>query len=247
MTASLAPVRVNLSGDPPGNGHHGDADTGQDLLPAAASMFVDSWLQAEWDRVPPRYGQRGLARMAELGVSFRAITLCGTPRPARVVTEGRLFHFAELEGEGERMLIQPVYASVTPSLWVEPLQPAALIDLIAYRTDAPDDLYTRCGESGLVLGMSEIHDAQLFERPLPVFRTPLSWLAAEGDGICVLDWRWAAGMLTGVPHLVGEDPEHDAEIIAHLTTPPPSRPRVGPVRPGEDAPETMAPAAPETD
>ena len=49
------------------------------------------------------------------------------------------------------------------------------------------------------------------DEPIRVYRHALNWLAAGGDGVCVLDWTQAAPQLR--PYiLVAEDPCHGAQV-----------------------------------
>ena len=47
--------------------------------------------------------------------------------------------------------------------------------------------------------------------PVPVFKTPMSWLQAAGAGVCILDWNWCRDLLLG-HELIAEDLELGAEL-----------------------------------
>ena len=57
-----------------------------------------------------------------------------------------------------------------------------------------------------VLGNVYLEIARQEDEPLPVFRNPITWLRAGGDGISILDWRWAPDLLLGFD-LIAEDVE----------------------------------------
>jgi hypothetical protein len=186
-------------------------------------------LLAILDRLPPRFGAGGLKRLEALGIDFYKLNACGTPRPARVRVEGRLFAF---DDDGEGMLIQPVTDGPQASIF-SGVDAPAIADLLAYNPDRPDRWHLFRGESALALGIDAILEASAYEEPLRIFRTPLGWLQAGGAGACLLDWRHWRALLAGVPHLIGEDARHDAWIRRTLAAHRPAEPGVGPL----DAPE----------
>jgi hypothetical protein len=176
------------------------------------------------DRLPPRFGAGGLARLAALGIGFAELNACGTPRPARVRTHGDRFQF---DPDGTGMLIQPVTDGPQASLATGVTDPL-LLDLLAYRPQTPDRWYLLRGETGLLLGADALILAAAQDRPLRVHRTPLSWLQAAGDGVCLLDWTRCRRTLAGVPRLIGEDAAHDAWIRQQLRADHDGLPDVGP-------------------
>lgn len=70
-----------------------------------------------------------------------------------------------------------------------------IIDLVAFRTSEPARFWIRAGLAA-VLGFDFSMECVDLERPLPVYLTPLSWLRAGGEGVCVLNSNaWEARRL----------------------------------------------------
>ena len=84
----------------------------------------------------------------------------------------------EFHDDGERALIVPEGVPEWPG-W------DAIHDLIAFRPSRPDRWWRRRGDVDL-LGVDNITPWQL--SPLVIHETPLSWLQAGADGICIVDW-----------------------------------------------------------
>ena len=127
---------------------------------------------------------------------------CGMPGIAtiRPTYNGR-FEFVE---GGLTAIILPAYDTI-PGLvgtraerHVEELR-----DLVAVDLNHPDCFWRRRGEA-LVLGNAFLEISDQEGEPVPVFKTPLSWLRAAGRGLVLLDWDWAREVLTGLD-LVAED------------------------------------------
>lgn len=91
-------------------------------------------------------------------------------------------------------------------------------DLVAFNVADPTIFGTLEG-CGVMLAPDQIDNPTSFfgGRPLPVHRTPLSWLRAGCRGVVVLDERRAGARLAGaLGNLAGEDEEH-ARQIARMT------------------------------
>ncbi len=54
------------------------------------------------------------------------------------------------------------------------------------------------------MGAAYLEIAGYEGEPVPVFRSPISWLRSGGAGVVVLDWDWAFDLLLG-HELVAED------------------------------------------
>lgn len=82
----------------------------------------------------------------------------------------------EPDPDGQPHLLLPVY------------EDGELVDLVAFRSDAPDKWMLRTG-NGWALGLDEgwgmLHNGD----PLRLSATPLDWLRNEATGLCVLDWE----------------------------------------------------------
>ena len=93
-----------------------------------------------------------------------------------------------------------------------------LVDLVAVDVDHPERFWRRRGHA-VVLGNVFLEIAGQELEPVPVFRTPLSWLRSGGAGICVLDWDYVRDLLLD-HELVAEDlalgAELDAELRPHI-------------------------------
>lgn len=78
-------------------------------------------------------------------------------------------------GDGEPHLVLPVYES------------GELVDLVAFRSCDPEHWLWRTGDGsalGLEWGWGMLHNGE----PLTISATPLDWLRAGCEGLCVLDW-----------------------------------------------------------
>ena len=129
---------------------------------------------------------------------------CGMPGLAniRITPDGR-FEFAK---DGQPAIIVPCYDGLTFILDANPeCHIEHLIDLIAVETDCPSRGWLRRGEA-LILGSAYLDITVQEGEPLPVFRSPLSWLRAGGAGIVVLNWGWVPDLLLGLD-LIAEDLE----------------------------------------
>ena len=91
-----------------------------------------------------------------------------------------------------------------------------LADLIAFDVRRPAEWFVRLGGEPL-LGASALAD-QLLEKPLHIFKTPLSWFRAGCDGVVILEPNRAFLDLATAPHgLVGEDDAHTDELRQMMT------------------------------
>lgn len=77
--------------------------------------------------------------------------------------------------DGARRLVVPVYEG------------SELLDLVAFSTTSPDHWLLRTG-FGLALGLFEGWEPHRWADSVHLYRTPLDWLRAGGDGLCVVDW-----------------------------------------------------------
>lgn len=85
---------------------------------------------------------------------------------------------AEGEAGATEVLILPVHEGET------------IIDLVAWRPDRPRRWWLRTGAGmGVVLGHQHHVTAQWEDTALLLHETPADWLAAGGEGACILDWR----------------------------------------------------------
>jgi hypothetical protein len=95
-----------------------------------------------------------------------------------------------------------------------------LIDLAAW-WPAGGKIGTRLG-IGACLGQGQIgrDGLGMADRPIPVFRNPLTWLRQNRRGLVVADWDAAAHLLSDVA-LRPEDERHGIELSRRLRVRPP--------------------------
>lgn len=120
--------------------------------------------------------QHHLDRLPTLGVSGRAIGELGQYQlPFGVARVNPLpDSLYEPSDEGSPFMLMPV------------IERGGVIDAIAFNTSQPARWLWRIGQ-GWALGLDELRP-RWDDGPVPVFATPLEWLANAGQGICVLDW-----------------------------------------------------------
>lgn len=112
--------------------------------------------------------------------------------------------FYEPDPDGDHAIVIPV------------MYDDELVDLLAFDARRPSDWFMRLGGEPL-LGAGALAD-QLLEKPLHVYRTPLSWLQAGCDGVVILDLNRAFADLVTAPNgLVGEDDAHTDELRRIMT------------------------------
>ena len=117
----------------------------------------------------------------------------GLPGMATVTKFGhRRFEFAE---SGRPAVIIPCYDTIPGNLDANPAAHVEhLVDLVAVDVDRPDRFWRRrC--TAVILGNAFLECAGQELEPVPVFKTPLSWLRSGGAGIYILDWDYARDLL----------------------------------------------------
>ena len=137
----------------------------------------------------------------------------GMPGLATVTEFGhRSFEFAE---DGRAAVIIPAYDTIPGLLGTNPEAHAEhLTDLIAVDLDHSDRFWRRRGDA-LVLGAAYLEIAGQEREPVPVFKTPMSWLRSVGAGVVVLDWEWVPDLLLGLD-LIAEDVDLGERLEAAL-------------------------------
>lgn len=151
-------------------------------------MSVD--LYAELRAAAFNVRQVHIDRLRALAVSLRWIAGAST------------FPFGVAHCEASGGLYQPLDADAPLHLVLPVLDEGVLVDLVAFRTTAPDSWLLRTG-NGFALGLQQGLDPWLWYapadlnarppkhqvgKPTRIFSNPLEWLQGEGDGLCVLDW-----------------------------------------------------------
>jgi hypothetical protein len=118
-------------------------------------------------------------------------------------TDDGLFTFAE---GGVPAVILPAYDGIPGLLDANPERHVEhLLDLVAFDVENPDRFWRRRADA-LLLGNAFLEIAGETRAPVPVFKTPMSWLRAGGAGVCILDWDWARDLLLDL-ELIAEDLE----------------------------------------
>ena len=131
---------------------------------------------------------------------------------ARVEIHDDLFDFVDVGGV--RMFVMPVSVAGIYS---------DIIDAIAWRASDPSRWWLNTG-AGVALGADCIDTAMVFDVPLRVFQTPLSWFCNQGAGLCVLDWpamRLDVEEVAAGAGIIPEDINQGDEIERHLIPPRP--------------------------
>jgi hypothetical protein len=122
--------------------------------------------------------QGHLDRIETLGVSRRALATLGAVHPPLGVQRVLWLPdgLYEPDPDGEAAAILPVFQ-------MNGIGFLDVVDLIAWKTGQPKEWRWRIGQ-GWALGDFLLDD----DLPVPVVATPLDWLKAAGDALCILDW-----------------------------------------------------------
>lgn len=135
-------------------------------------------LTAEALTAASRVGRREFDRLASLGVSPVSIADVGSRHvPFGIVNAEVLKHGFYQPGAGAAHIVQPVFSD------------GGIIDLVAWRSLTPSRWNLRTG-LGWLMGIDEVSTVGGWDasRPVKLHATPLDWLRASGEGICILDW-----------------------------------------------------------
>ena len=158
---------------------------------------------------------RAIAWLRHQGVPEMALWEWPGPVGVVMIETDKMGTFAPSES-GRRAFVHPVLVGA---------QFSELADLIAWFPDRPDRWWTRL-RTGHPLGADQLEQAEFDDAPVMLRRTPLSWLTAGGDGVCVLDWRVSRRALRAVPIIIAEDEQHGREVKRRLTEPVPALPEI---------------------
>ncbi len=148
-------------------------------------------LAAEFDLAWRNRTQEHRKHLADAGITFQAMLRAGDLGVERIATTGRLYVPSP---DGFPAVILAVWAPAPPSIYCAVENPV-IMDLIAFRTDAPATWWYRIGEPGLVLGEDRYLAAVDGATRLKIYDSPLRWLQGGCDGTVFLDdveARWAA-------------------------------------------------------
>lgn len=75
----------------------------------------------------------------------------------------------------------------TPHLILPVFEDCELVDLVAFTSDQPMAWLLRLGV-GWSLGLIDGIERHSWEREVRLWASPLDWLRADQDGLCILDW-----------------------------------------------------------
>jgi hypothetical protein len=114
----------------------------------------------------------------------------------------------------------------SPHLILPVLEDGELVDLIAFRAADPGGWLLRSGE-GWCLGLADGLSSLVWRDAVNLHATPLDWLRAEGDGLCILDWSAALDIrqLDVLPHIICAD-QTTADNLRRAMTRPVRLPRI---------------------
>jgi len=90
-----------------------------------------------------------------------------------------------------------------------------LLDLVAVTVGPPRRVLTLRG-IGDLLGFDNFDHADITRATVRLYRSPLDWLAAGGDGISVCDWFKVRPLLCRLPGLICDDAAHADDVYQRL-------------------------------
>lgn len=167
-------------------------DLGKELQEAALSMGPLDF---------PRLRSLGLINtgVAEMGMRHHQFGL------ATIVDVGEGL-FAP-SPDGRRSMVVPVYEN------------GQLLDLVAFSTSTPDDWLLRTG-AGLALGLIDGFEPHTWGASVHLHKTPMDWLRAGGDGLCIVDWSAPdIYLFNDLPHITVDDDGLRSQLVAAVQRP----------------------------
>jgi hypothetical protein len=112
--------------------------------------------------------------------------------------------FVSIEGEDANSVVIPCRVGGPDT---------RLFDLVAQHVDGR--VATLRGDADL-LGYDRYNAADFWKTRLRLYRTPVQWLANDGNGVCVLDWFRAKRLIADLPELLLDDSAHADEVAERL-------------------------------
>lgn len=107
----------------------------------------------------------------------------------------------EPDDEGEPQLVVPIFDGED------------LIDFVAVWGKGN---WRRRTGAAIILGIDALYRPFGWAEPVAIYRSPVGWLYADGDGVVVLDWTAAAAMHLRSRRLLPEDLGHARELRRRL-------------------------------
>jgi hypothetical protein len=80
--------------------------------------------------------------------------------------------------------------------------------------------------TGHALGDDQLFRAEHWSEPVLLHPTPLSWYAARGVGVFIMDWIMSGPTLRRLPQIITDDAEFGHEVRQKLTLPERSCPEI---------------------
>ena len=168
-----------------------------------------------------RLHQRARSWLRKEGVSDETMDRYGVGLAEIDVHELAMFSFTE---SGKLAFVLPVRSGD---------HEREIIDAVAWMPANPCRWWT-CRRTGWPLGDDALHHAEFFNEPVVLHPSPLAWLAAGGDGVCVLDLprsekdpgSLSEVALRSLPLIICEDDGHGRFVQHALTAPIPTCPAV---------------------
>jgi hypothetical protein len=155
-----------------------------------------------------RVRQPHLDRLKALGVPMRALAHCPTYGFGVVNAEDVGQGLYQPCDHGDTHLVLPV------------LFEGCLVDLVAFRAADPGGWLLRTGH-GWCLGLNEPVGLLTWRDSISLRATPIDWMRADQDGLCILDWS-AVEQIHGLdvlPHIACDDHATADNLRRALTRP----------------------------
>lgn len=141
-------------------------------------------LVAELDQARRQLNRIGRERLQQIGVTLEAELRVGGLGVERIQTAGRTYLPDPL---GFSALIVPAWRGLPPNIY-DGHTNAPLVDLIAFRTDAPWRWWYRVAAPFVCLGDQHLQLGHWHRASVTLHPDPLSFLQAEGRGAFLAEW-----------------------------------------------------------
>jgi hypothetical protein len=116
-------------------------------------------------------------------------------------------------------LYQPLPGAGALHVILPVVEEGALVDLVAFRSTAPDEWLLRTG-NGTALGLERGVGWHTWGQSAHLFGNPLDWMQGAGQGLCVVNWSAPdLAQLDVLPCVTVSDPATGALLIEALRRP----------------------------
>ncbi len=140
------------------------------------------------------------------GVSTETMLMWPGPVGVAKIETQELGFFIWAEN-GQRAFVHPIYSAGSCS---------EIIDVVAWLPANPSQWWTLC-RTGHPLGDDQLFHAEFWDEPAVLHPSPLAWLAADGDGVVIMDWPMSGPALRSVSCIISNTPTFGREIQRRLT------------------------------